>query len=130
MQQKNTFIDDSRYLNKSGKFGDTFGGSLISSSAPKIFELGLGLVNQGQQKKLQDRAYNQSVELEKLKYQQSLELAKQQEKALAIQNQIAQKNLLASQKPTQKKNKWVLPVAIGGGVIVLGIIIYFVTKKK
>lgn len=31
---------------------------------------------------------------------------------------------------TTTKNKWVLPLAIGGGVILLGTIIYFVVKKK
>lgn len=31
---------------------------------------------------------------------------------------------------TEKKNKWVLPVAIGGGVLLLGVILYFALRKK
>ena len=31
---------------------------------------------------------------------------------------------------TEKKNKWVLPVAIGGGVLVLGTILFFALRKK
>ena len=29
-----------------------------------------------------------------------------------------------------KKPKWVVPVVIGAGAILLGVVIYFVTKKK
>ena len=32
--------------------------------------------------------------------------------------------------PPSQTPKWVLPVAIGGGVLVLGVILYFVFKKK
>ena len=32
--------------------------------------------------------------------------------------------------PTKGTPKWVLPVAIGGGVLVLGVVLYFVFRKK
>jgi hypothetical protein len=32
--------------------------------------------------------------------------------------------------PTSKTPKWVLPVAIGGGVLVLGVVLYFALRKK
>jgi len=32
--------------------------------------------------------------------------------------------------PSSQTPKWVLPVAIGGGVLVIGVILYFVFKKK
>lgn len=35
------------------------------------------------------------------------------------------------QLPTEtKKNKWVLPVAIGGGILIVGVLAYFILRKK
>ena len=31
---------------------------------------------------------------------------------------------------TDKPKKWILPVAIGGGVLILGVVLYFVLRKK
>jgi hypothetical protein len=71
--------------------------------------------------------------------QQAIDFEKAQtEKALA-QAQLEQAKSTTSQgtnspstTPTdgKGKKKWVMPVAIGGGVLVLGTIIYFVMKKK
>jgi hypothetical protein len=36
----------------------------------------------------------------------------------------------ATPPPTKGTPKWVLPVAIGGGVLVLGVVLYFVFRKK
>ena len=48
-----------------------------------------------------------------------------QPKIVSTQSQV-----LGQTIETTPKNKWVLPVAIGGGVIILGVIIYLVIKKK
>jgi hypothetical protein len=43
----------------------------------------------------------------------------------------AQGKLPQVSTPTEGgKKKWVMPVAIGGGVLLLGVIIYFAMKKK
>lgn len=44
------------------------------------------------------------------------------------QNALIQQN--APVTPTKETPKWVLPVAIGGGVLILGVIIYFAVRKK
>jgi hypothetical protein len=55
--------------------------------------------------------------------------AQSQLEYLKGQNLQAQQNAPA---PADKKTtpKWVLPVAIGGGVLILGVIIYFAVRKK
>jgi hypothetical protein len=55
--------------------------------------------------------------------------AQSQLEYLKGQNIQAQQNAPAP-ADTKKTPKWVLPVAIGGGVLVLGVIIYFAVRKK
>jgi hypothetical protein len=55
--------------------------------------------------------------------------AQSQLEYLKSQNLQKQPNAPASDD-TKTTPKWVLPVAIGGGVLILGVIIYFAVKKK
>ncbi len=51
--------------------------------------------------------------------------------ALKLKQLEASQQLGGGFAPTgEKKNKWVLPVAIGGGVLLLGVILYFALRKK
>jgi hypothetical protein len=63
----------------------------------------------------------QAIDFEKAKTDSALAQAK----VLEAQGKLPQ----VSDKPSGDK-KWVMPVAIGGGILVLGTIIYFVMKKK
>jgi hypothetical protein len=64
--------------------------------------------------------------------QQAIDFEKAQtEKALAQARILEAQGKLPQVSPTgSEKKKWVMPVAIGGGVLLLGVIIYFVAKKK
>ena len=36
----------------------------------------------------------------------------------------------ASAQPKKSSNKWIMPVAIGGGVLILGVILFVALRKK
>jgi len=46
------------------------------------------------------------------------------------QNLQLQQNQPTPASPTKETPKWVLPVAIGGGVLILGVVIYFAVRNK
>lgn len=52
----------------------------------------------------------------------------QQSKLATTTNQT--QSITISEQQTTKKNKWIVPVVIGAGAIVLGVVMYFVVKKK
>lgn len=61
------------------------------------------------------------------------EIREQKVRESATQQQSAQKPTAQQQLIQQQeepKNKWLLPVAIGGGVLILGAILYFGLRKK
>lgn len=44
--------------------------------------------------------------------------------------QMSQQGGSTTPPPTKSSPKWVLPVAIGGGVLVIGVVLYFALRKK
>jgi hypothetical protein len=54
-----------------------------------------------------------------------LQEVKEAKQTATLEEPAINQELQQSQKP-----KWVVPVVIGAGAILLGVVIYFVTKKK
>jgi hypothetical protein len=108
-----------KYNRTTGTGGSRVGGLLRSVFSQEniglLVSAGIGAAST----KLQDSASKQgdqrAIDFEKAKAETA---AKELE---------AKKDSATTPNP---KPKWVLPVAIGGGLLVVGVIIYFVTKKK
>ena len=88
----------------------------LQGFAKDTVKFGIDLAKTKIQNKANQQGNQQAIEFTKL------EIEKKKEENKALGN--------TPPADDEKKNKWVLPVAIGGGVILLGVIIYFVTKKK
>jgi hypothetical protein len=52
-----------------------------------------------------------------------------QERA-AIASQLASQSGVGGTPPSKERPKWVLPLAIGGGVLVIGVVLFFALRKK
>lgn len=85
------------------------------------FGLGMGVLATRMNANAQKGTNQQAIDFEKAKTQNALAQAR----VLEAQGKLPQ----VSSTPSGRK-KWVMPVAIGGGVLLLGVIIYFVAKKK
>jgi hypothetical protein len=84
----------------------------------KAVNLGMDYASNKMNANAQKSTNQQAIDFEKAKAQNSaLEVAK-----LDALSRLPQ--------TTQSSKKWVLPVAIGGGVLVLGVILYFALRKK
>jgi hypothetical protein len=133
--------EDSNFLNKDGKTavgkffsnvgggiknifkkkeGGTAFGNALKDNLSTAMGLGIGVLGA----KLTNDA-NRGAGQQAIDYTN----AQSQLEYLKGQNLQAQQNAPA---PADKKTtpKWVLPVAIGGGVLILGVIIYFAVRKK
>jgi len=113
------FTDDSAFSNvvepkKQTKVGSFLSSVFTSENISKIVGTGIGVLGT----KLQSNA-NKSSEQRAIDYQVAVAQAEAAKIAAA-----------AAVPPAKEKPKWVLPVAIIGGLLVVGAIVYFVAKKK
>jgi cobalamin biosynthesis Mg chelatase CobN len=113
------FTDDSAYSNvvepkKQTKVGSFLSSVFTSENISKIVGTGIGVLGT----KLQSNA-NKSSEQRAIDYQVAVAQAEAAKIAAA-----------AAVPPAKEKPKWVLPVAIVGGLLVIGTIVYFVARKK
>jgi hypothetical protein len=111
-------------FNKIGTGLKTVGKSIFTKeNVQALSTIGIGYLGA----KLQDKAT-------KGQGQQAIDYTNAQANLEAIklaQLQASQGGVGGGNLPTEtKKRGWVLPVAIGGGVLVLGTILYFVLRKK
>lgn len=83
--------------------------------------LGMGVIATRMNENAKKGTNQQAIDFEKAKTENALAQAR----ILEAQGKLPQ----ISPTPSGSK-KWVMPVAIGGGILVLGTIIYFVMKKK
>ena len=124
---KGTFADDSQFSNGDG----TQVGNFLRSDAGKKLTtdtIGLGM------NYLSTLLGNKAA---KSGNQQAIDFKKAEAEVLANQalaNKTAADLAAMGNKPsassTNKKSSWVMPVAIIGGVVVIGAIIFFVVKRK
>jgi hypothetical protein len=114
------FSDDSAYSNETGtpkkqtRVGSLLSSVFTSENISKIVGTGIGVLGT----KLQSNA-NKSSEQRAIDYQVAVAQAEAAKIAAA-----------AAVPPAKEKPKWVLPVAIVGGLLVIGTIVYFVARKK
>jgi hypothetical protein len=102
------------------KEGGSAVGNALRNNMDTIVGVGIGVIGA----KLQNKA-NQGAGQQAIDYTN----AQAQLEYIKGQNATAQQN--APAPPTTKTTpKWVLPVAIGGGVLILGTIIFFAVRKK
>ncbi len=115
---KNT---DTPYSNANGEVWKTIGNA-FKDNASKIVETGLGVLSTKLTINAQNKLTASAAELEK---QRQASAAAEAQKALA---EVAAAN--AKNAASATKNKWILPLAIIGGVIVIGGIATFFYMKK
>jgi len=96
------------------KVGSFLSSVFTSENISKIVGTGIGVLGT----KLQNNA-NKSSEQRAIDYQVAVAQAEAAKIAAA-----------AAVPPAKEKPKWVLPVAIVGGLLVIGTIVYFVARKK
>ncbi len=110
----------------------TKAGALLSSifskeNIEKGVGMGMGYLATRMNANAQKGSNQQAIEFEKAQTEKALAQAKLEEaKASASSTSTTP----TSTPDGKGKKKWVMPVAIGGGVLLLGTIIYFVMKKK
>jgi hypothetical protein len=114
--------NDNSFSNKDGagkeKLKNIFNSIFSEENITKAVGLGMDYASNKMNANAQKSTNQQAIDFEKAKAQNSaLELAK-----LDALSRLPQ--------TTQSSKKWVLPVAIGGGVLVLGVILYFALRKK
>jgi uncharacterized protein YoxC len=85
------------------------------------FGLGMNVLATRMNANAQKGTNQQAIDFEKAKTENALAQAR----ILEAQGRLPQVTPTGSEK-----KKWVMPVAIGGGILLLGTIIYFVAKKK
>jgi len=120
---------DDNFANKDGEGKDKLKkllGTIFSEeNITKAVGVGMAYASTRMNANASKGSNQQAIDFEKAQTEKALALAKLEEaKGLASQT--------TTTTPTdgKGKKKWVMPVAIGGGVLVLGTIIYFVMKKK
>jgi len=108
-----------KYNPKTGTGGSKVGGFLRSVFSNEniglLVSAGIGAASTKLQDSASSKGDQRAIDFEKAK-------------AETAARELEAKN--ASATTPNPKPKWVLPVAIGGGLLVVGVIIYFVTKKK
>lgn len=136
-EQEKSFVDDNYYSNGNGekegtaekkataeKKGTAVGDLLRTLGSSENINKLLGIGMDYASTKLQNQAAKSGN-------QQAIEFQKAQAQALANQALANQTATAQAQAQAQKnKTKWILPVAIAGGLVAVGIVIYFVMKKK
>lgn len=122
-----SFVGDGAYANAGAykeKMGYTRVGGFLkntfsSENLNKFLDLGLAFASA----KLQDSASRKGN-------QQAIDFELAKAKSTDAESLRLQAEAMAKSTNPPSSKKWVLPVAIGGGVLVLGVIIYLVTRKK
>jgi hypothetical protein len=122
--------DNSNFSNSVGTFFNKIGQGLgkigkqvfTKENTQALFGAGIGYLGASLQAKAQKGQGQQAIDytnaqanLEAIKLQQSL---------------ASQGGGVGGGATPEKKNKWVLPVAIGGGVLLIGTILFFALRKK
>jgi len=103
-------------------------GSLASEeNLQKLVGLGMSYASTRLNANAQKSTNQQAIEFEKAQTEKALAQAKLEEAKKSVQSNMPTTTESESGKGGKK---WVMPVAIGGGVLLLGTIIYFVMKKK
>jgi hypothetical protein len=122
-----SFVGDDAYANQGGykeKMGYTRVGGFLrntfsSDNINKFLDVGLAFASA----KLQDSASRKGN-------QQAIDFELAKAKSTDAESLRLQAEAMARSTTAPSSKKWVLPVAIGGGVLVLGVIIYLVMRKK
>jgi hypothetical protein len=114
--------DDGTFYNQDGTRVGNFLRTVFSQeNISKAMGIGMDYLGASLQAKAQKGSNQQAIDYEVAKAQASAA------EAARLQAQ----SLLGQQAPTTSGTpKWVLPVAIGGGVLVVGIVLYFALRKK
>jgi len=124
---KGTFADDSQFSNGDGT---QVGNFLRSDAGKKLTTDTIGLGMNYLSTLLQNKAAK-SGNQQAIDYQVA---ASQSAANQALANKTAADLAAIGNKPsassTNKKSSWIMPVAIIGGVVVIGAIIFFVVKRK
>lgn len=110
------------FFNKIGQGLNKVGKSLGKENVQALFGAGIGYLGASLQAKAQKGQGQQAIDYTNA--QANLE-------AIKLQQQLAgQGGTVGGGATAEKKNKWVLPVVIGGGVLLLGTILFFALRKK
>lgn len=117
---------NSNFANGTGK-EKTKAGEVLSTlfsqeNIQNYLNVGMGYLSTRLNANAQKGTNQQAIDFEKAKTDSALAQAK----VLEAQGKLPQ----VTPTDDKEKKKWVMPVAIGGGILVLGTIIYFVMKKK
>lgn len=102
------------------KVGNTLRTVFSQENISKAMGIGMDYLGASLQAKAQKGSNQQAIDFE---------VAKAQSSAAEVARLQAQ-SLLGQPTTTSGTRKWVLPVAIGGGVLVVGIILFVVLRKK
>jgi hypothetical protein len=116
---------DDNFANQGAKEKTAVGNALATIFSQEnintAFGLGMGVLATRMNANAQKGTNQQAIDFEKAKTENALAQAR----ILEAQGRLPQ----VTSTPSGSK-KWVMPVAIGGGILLLGTIIYFVAKKK
>ena len=123
-----------KYDPKTGTGGSKVGNALRTlfskENVEKFTGIGIGYLGARLQEKATRGEGQRAIDYTNAQSQ----LADKQAQLLLLQQGLAGSGAGASagagDKPPTGTPKWVLPVAIGGGLLVIGLIVYFATRKK
>jgi hypothetical protein len=131
---------DANFSNASGWLKKLFakkeGGSAVGNALKNVFSqenisalagVGISYASTRLQDSASKKGNQQATDYKVAEANASLAEAKRLE---AEGNANATRGASQTNAPTSGRPKWVLPVAIGGGVLVLGVVLYFALRKK
>jgi hypothetical protein len=121
---------DDNFVNKDGagaeKAKKLFGSLASEQNLQNIVGIGMSYLSTRMNANAQKGTNQQAIEFEKAQTEKALAQAK----LLEMQGKTPTGTTPSATTDDKGKKKWVMPVAIGGGVLLLGTIIYFAMRKK
>ena len=121
---------DDNFANKDGegreKAKKLFGSLASEQNLQNIVGIGMSYLSTRMNANAQKGTNQQAIEFEKAQTEKALAQAK----LLEMQGKTPTGTTPSTTTDDKGKKKWVMPVAIGGGVLLLGTIIYFAMRKK
>lgn len=114
------YADPTTTTKKKTFFGNVLSTVFTKENTSALLDAGITAFSTSLQNKANKLGNQQAIDFERAKA----------DTAIAQAQLEALKGSGGATKDSGTKNKWILPVAIGGGVILLGVVIFLAVKKK